>query len=120
MHKRSAEETNITRLQYPDSAERSAGLENFQEVLRLFPPFRDDDGATFGAIDINCPDCDAVFSSSYGLPFCALRENHILTKCSTELNHHYLTRFCPGAAVAVYVMTRDRWVSPQMYEGTLC
>ncbi|PLB49391.1 hypothetical protein P170DRAFT_509943 [Aspergillus steynii IBT 23096] len=76
-----------------DPSERAGGLENFQEVLRLFPPFRDDDGATFGAIDVKCPDCDAVFSSS------------------TELNNHYLTRFCPGAAVAVYVMTRDRLIT---------
>ncbi|KAH8431394.1 uncharacterized protein LDX57_009057 [Aspergillus melleus] len=90
VHNRSAEETKGTCIQYLDTAEQSASLENFQEVLRLFPPFRDDDGTTFGAIDVKCPDCDAVFSSS------------------TELNNHYLTRYCPGAAVAVYVMTRDR------------
>ncbi|KAA8643317.1 uncharacterized protein ATNIH1004_010084 [Aspergillus tanneri] len=74
-----------------DTRQASAGIENFQEVVRLFPPFRDDDAATFGAVDVKCPDCDAVFSSP------------------TELKQHYLTRFCPGAAVAVYVMTRDRY-----------
>lgn len=41
-------------------------------------------------------------------------ESHSDQPCSTELNYHYLTRFCPGAAVAVYVMTRDRWVSPKI------
>ena len=44
-----------------------AGIENFQEALRLFPPFRDDDGYTFGAVEVPCPDCDAVFSSAYVL-----------------------------------------------------
>lgn len=42
-----------------------AGIENYQEALRLFPPFRDDDGYTFGAVEVPCPDCDAVFSSAY-------------------------------------------------------
>jgi hypothetical protein len=41
------------------------GIASPQEALRYFPPFRDDDGTIFGAVDINCPDCDAVFSSSY-------------------------------------------------------
>ncbi|KAL4995851.1 hypothetical protein BDV10DRAFT_202764 [Aspergillus recurvatus] len=68
-------------------------VENFQEVLRLFPPFRDDDGTTLGAMEVKCPDCDAVFSSE------------------TELNQHYLTRYCTGSAVAVYVMTRDRLIT---------
>lgn len=44
-----------------------AGIENYQEALRLFPPFRDDDGYTFGAVEVPCPDCDAVFSSAYVL-----------------------------------------------------
>ncbi|GKZ25075.1 hypothetical protein AbraIFM66950_007271 [Aspergillus brasiliensis] len=41
------------------------GVESPQDALRVFPPFRDDDGVIFGAVDINCPDCDAVFSSLY-------------------------------------------------------
>ncbi|GAT29629.1 tetratricopeptide repeat domain protein [Aspergillus luchuensis] len=39
------------------------GVASTQEALRCFPPFRDDDGTIFGAVDINCPDCNAVFSS---------------------------------------------------------
>ncbi|KAE8354753.1 hypothetical protein BDV28DRAFT_71330 [Aspergillus coremiiformis] len=76
-----------------DTQEPTVGVENYQEALRLFPPFRDDDGATLGAVDVRCPDCDAVFSSS------------------NELKQHYLTKYCPGAAVAVYVMTRDRLIT---------
>ncbi|KAL4898637.1 hypothetical protein BDV59DRAFT_167259 [Aspergillus ambiguus] len=77
----------------PGSKESSAGVENFQEALRLFPPFRDDDGATLGAVDVRCPDCDAVYSSS------------------NELKQHYLSRYCAGAAIAVYVMMRDRLIT---------
>ncbi|KAL4992841.1 hypothetical protein BDW68DRAFT_172866 [Aspergillus falconensis] len=73
--------------------EPSPAVENFQEVLRLFPPFRDHDGTTLGAMEVECPDCDAVFSSE------------------TELKQHYLTRYCTGSAVAVYVMTRDRLIT---------
>ncbi|KAI9375845.1 hypothetical protein BJX61DRAFT_548625 [Aspergillus egyptiacus] len=76
-----------------DTGEPSPAVENFQEALRLFPPFRDDDGATLGVLEVRCPDCDAVFSSS------------------AELDQHYLTRYCPGAAVAVYVMMRDRLIT---------
>ncbi|OJJ43849.1 hypothetical protein ASPZODRAFT_135880 [Penicilliopsis zonata CBS 506.65] len=71
----------------------SPAVANFQEALRLFPPFRDDDGAILGAVDVKCSDCEAIFSSS------------------DELGRHYLTRFCPGAAVIVYVMTRDRLIT---------
>ncbi|KAF9891338.1 hypothetical protein FE257_004193 [Aspergillus nanangensis] len=77
----------------PDGGEPPAGVENFQEALRLFPPFRDDDGATLGAVDVKCPDCDAVYSSA------------------NELKQHYLSKYCPGAAVAAYVMTRDRLIT---------
>ncbi|KAB8237700.1 tetratricopeptide repeat protein [Aspergillus alliaceus] len=76
-----------------DTQEPSVGVESYQEALRLFPPFRDDDGATLGTIDHRCPDCDAVFSSP------------------NELKQHYLTKYCPGAAIAVYVMTRDRLIT---------
>ncbi|KAL2828170.1 hypothetical protein BDW59DRAFT_171016 [Aspergillus cavernicola] len=76
-----------------DTGESSPAVENFQEALRLFPPFRDDDGTMLGALEVKCPDCDAVFSSS------------------AELKQHYLTRYCPGAAIAVYVMTRDRLIT---------
>ncbi|KAL2871372.1 tetratricopeptide repeat protein [Aspergillus lucknowensis] len=76
-----------------ETREPTPAVENFQEVLRLFPPFRDDDGAILGALDVKCPDCDAVFSSS------------------NELNQHYLTRYCAGTAVAVYVMMRDRLIT---------
>ncbi|PYH66201.1 tetratricopeptide repeat protein [Aspergillus vadensis CBS 113365] len=69
------------------------GVANTKEALRCFPPFRDDDGTIFGAVDINCPDCNAVFSSL------------------SELKHHYLTKYCPGTAIAVYVMTRDRLIT---------
>ncbi|GKZ48471.1 hypothetical protein AbraIFM66951_000533 [Aspergillus brasiliensis] len=69
------------------------GVESPQDALRVFPPFRDDDGVIFGAVDINCPDCDAVFSSL------------------SELKQHYLTKYCPGTAIAVYVMTRDRLIT---------
>lgn len=30
--------------------------------------------------------------------------------CRSELKHHYLTKYCPGTAIAVYVMTRDRYL----------
>ena len=53
-----------------ESSEPSPAIENFQEALRLFPPFRDDDGPTLGAVEVKCPDCDAVFTSEcvfYGL-----------------------------------------------------
>ncbi|KAL4803284.1 hypothetical protein BDV18DRAFT_145557 [Aspergillus unguis] len=76
-----------------DPLEISPAVENFQEALRLFPPFRDDDATTLGALGIKCPDCEAVFSSS------------------AELKQHYLTKYCSGAAVAVYVMTRDRLIT---------
>ncbi|KAE8383183.1 hypothetical protein BDV26DRAFT_251861 [Aspergillus bertholletiae] len=76
-----------------DTQEPSVGVESFQEVLRLYPPFRDDDGAILGAVDVRCPDCEAVFSSS------------------KELKQHYLTKYCPGTAVAVYVMMRDRLIT---------
>ncbi|KAL4945135.1 hypothetical protein BDV06DRAFT_231825 [Aspergillus oleicola] len=76
-----------------DSYETSPTVENFQEALRLFPPFRDDDGATLGAQDMKCPDCEAVFTSE------------------AELKQHYLTRYCSGSAIAVYVMTRDRLIT---------
>lgn len=42
------------------------GVESLQDTLRIFPPFQDDDGAVLSSVDINCPDCDAVFSTSYG------------------------------------------------------
>lgn len=89
-----------------------AGIENYQEALRLFPPFRDDDGYTFGAVEVPCPDCDAVFSSAY-VSSCARTawKGCNVNECRTELEQHYLTRYCPGSAVAVYVMTRDRYVS---------
>ena len=48
-----------------DTQEPSAAVENFQEVLRLYPPFRDDDGAILAAVDLRCPDCDAVLSSQW-------------------------------------------------------
>jgi hypothetical protein len=48
-----------------ENQELSPAVENFQEVLRLFPPFRDDDGTSLGAMEVKCPDCDAVFSSEY-------------------------------------------------------
>ena len=38
-------------------------------------------------------------------------EEKDVDECRTELEQHYLTRYCPGSAVAVYVMTRDRYVS---------
>lgn len=34
-----------------------------------------------------------------------------VNECRTELEQHYLTRYCPGSAVAVYVMTRDRYAT---------
>ncbi|KAL4738553.1 hypothetical protein BDV11DRAFT_205836 [Aspergillus similis] len=80
-------------LRASDIQELSPAVENFQEVLRLFPPFCDDDGTSVGAMDVKCPDCDAVFSSE------------------SELKQHYLTRYCTGSAVAVYVMMRDRLIT---------
>ncbi|KAF7174965.1 hypothetical protein CNMCM7691_005433 [Aspergillus felis] len=76
-----------------ETVEESPGVESFAETVRLFPPLRNDDGRPQGAADPKCPDCDAVFSSP------------------CELKQHYLTRFCPGAAVAVYLMTRDRLIT---------
>ncbi|KAL4967396.1 tetratricopeptide repeat protein [Aspergillus stella-maris] len=76
-----------------ESLEPSPAVENFQEALRLFPPFRDDDGPTLGAAEVKCPDCEAVFTSE------------------AELKQHYLTRYCSGSAIAVYVMTRDRLIT---------
>lgn len=48
-----------------DTLDEGPGIENFQEALRLFPPFRDDDGFMLGAVEAKCPDCEAVFSSAY-------------------------------------------------------
>ncbi|KAL4954001.1 hypothetical protein BDW69DRAFT_164016 [Aspergillus filifer] len=76
-----------------ESLEPSPAVENFQEALRLFPPFRDDEGPTLGAVEAKCPDCEAVFTSE------------------AELKQHYLTRYCSGSAIAVYVMTRDRLIT---------
>ncbi|KAL4778567.1 hypothetical protein BJX76DRAFT_362611 [Aspergillus varians] len=76
-----------------DPIEPSPAVENFQEALRLFPPFRDEDATMLGALGVKCPDCDAAFSSA------------------NELKQHYLTRFCSGAAVVVYVMMRDRLIT---------
>ncbi|KAF7165458.1 hypothetical protein CNMCM6106_001616 [Aspergillus hiratsukae] len=76
-----------------ETVEDSPGVESFAETVRLFPPLRNDDGGPHGATDSKCPDCDAVFSSP------------------SELKQHYLTRFCPGAAVAIYLMTRDRLIT---------
>ncbi|KAL4794433.1 hypothetical protein BDV19DRAFT_399414 [Aspergillus venezuelensis] len=76
-----------------ESLESSPAVENFQEALRLFPPFRDDDGPTLGAVEVRCPDCEAVFTSE------------------AELKQHYLTKYCSGSAIAVYVMTRDRLIT---------
>lgn len=97
----------------PDAREASAGVENFQEALRMFPPFRDDDGAALGAVDSKCPDCDAVYSSSYDTPIECMdgRLSVGIDGNSTyrnELKQHYLSKYCPGAAVSVYVMMRDR------------
>lgn len=57
--------TNLHPRALLDAQDPSFGIENFQEALRLFPPFRDDDGATLGAVEVKCPDCDAVYSSQY-------------------------------------------------------
>ncbi|KAL4976466.1 hypothetical protein BDW66DRAFT_166440 [Aspergillus desertorum] len=73
--------------------EPSPAVDSFQEALRLFPPFRDEDGTLLGAMEVKCPDCNAVFSSR------------------SELKQHYLTRYCTGSAIAVYVMTRDRLIT---------
>ncbi|PWY80918.1 tetratricopeptide repeat domain protein [Aspergillus sclerotioniger CBS 115572] len=71
----------------------SPGVTSYEEALRLFPPVRGEDGLPLNAVDVNCPDCDAVFSSL------------------NELKQHYLTNYCPGTAIAVYVMTRDRLIT---------
>lgn len=49
-----------------DVLDMSPGVESFQEALRLFPPFRDEDASMLDTTDVQCPDCDAVFSSPYG------------------------------------------------------
>ncbi|KAL2811798.1 hypothetical protein BJX63DRAFT_269183 [Aspergillus granulosus] len=76
-----------------EARDASPAVDNFQEALRLFPPFRDNDTMIPSTLEVKCPDCDAVFSST------------------NELNQHYLTRYCAGTAVAVYVMTRDRLIT---------
>lgn len=48
-----------------DPLEMSPAVESYQEALRLFPPFRDDDATTFGALGVKCPDCEAVFTTTY-------------------------------------------------------
>ena len=49
-----------------DAIAEEPGPDTFQEALRDFPPFRGDDGGVLGAVvDVRCPDCDAVFSSTY-------------------------------------------------------
>lgn len=102
-----------------DPREPSPAVENFAEALRLFPPFRDDDAATLGVPEVKCPDCDAVFSSAYvncrRPSFGVL--GVILTRYRTELNQHYLSRYCSGSAIAVYVMTRDRYFEPSIHVG---
>ncbi|KAL2002577.1 hypothetical protein VTN02DRAFT_6474 [Thermoascus thermophilus] len=75
-----------------DSDQTTSAVDTFQDALHLFPPHREQDGAVSEAGDIRCPDCEAVFSSL------------------AEMREHNLTRYCPNAAVAVYVMTQDRLI----------
>jgi hypothetical protein len=41
-----------------------------------------------------------------------------LTRSRNELKQHYLTRYCAGTAVAIYVMTRDRFVCSRSKNST--
>lgn len=59
--------TRTNYLRKLDVSEESPDIESLQDALKIFSPFRDDDGVTLGAIDFECPDCDAVFSSSYAI-----------------------------------------------------
>ncbi|KAI9934024.1 hypothetical protein MW887_005097 [Aspergillus wentii] len=69
-----------------DTSETFAGIENFKETLRIFPPFRDNDGARLGAVDVKCPDCDAIFSSQWVEPLrrfdSYLTNSRILVDCT--------------------------------------
>ncbi|EAW08739.1 uncharacterized protein ACLA_096720 [Aspergillus clavatus NRRL 1] len=56
-----------------DATEKFAGIESFQETLRLFPSLRNDDGTALNAGEAKCPDCDAVFSAYDRIPI-SLRE----------------------------------------------
>jgi hypothetical protein len=95
-------------MRFIETVEDSPGVESFAETVRLFPPLGTDDGRPNGAADSKCPDCDAVFSSPYG-HWVLLLHAQFDDKYRSELKQHYLTRFCPGAAVAIYLMTRDRY-----------
>ncbi|OKL63184.1 hypothetical protein UA08_01379 [Talaromyces atroroseus] len=71
----------------------SADIRSFQDVLRKFPPRPNKDGYTTELRDVLCADCDAIFSSR------------------AELENHRFTKFCPGAAILVHVMTRDKLIN---------
>jgi hypothetical protein len=44
-----------------------------------------------------------------GMRYLFYRER-LSNESRNELKQHYLTRYCAGTAVAIYVMTRDRFV----------
>ncbi|KAL1886857.1 hypothetical protein Plec18167_000792 [Paecilomyces lecythidis] len=73
------------------SDETPSAVDSFQDALRFFPPYTDKDGGHQMG-ECFCPDCEAIFSSSM------------------ELKQHHLTKYCPGSAILVYVMTRDRLI----------
>ncbi|KAL1970255.1 hypothetical protein VTN77DRAFT_5415 [Rasamsonia byssochlamydoides] len=75
----------------PDGGGGTASdIRTFQDALRKFPSRTDKDGNATEVKDVFCRNCEAVFSST------------------AELSQHHLTKFCPGAAIVVYVMIRDR------------
>lgn len=49
-----------------DTPKTSPAIEDFQEVLRIWPLSRDGEAVSPGVVDVKCPDCGAIFSSLYG------------------------------------------------------
>ncbi|KAJ9397750.1 hypothetical protein DTO282F9_5270 [Paecilomyces variotii] len=74
------------------SDETPSAVDSFQDALRFFPPYTEKSDGGNQMRECFCPDCDAIYSSS------------------VELKHHHLTKYCPGSAIVVYVMTRDRLI----------
>lgn len=91
-----------------DYEQASADIRHFQDVLRKFPPRPNKDVYTIDLKDISCVDCDAIFSSRWIFAQYTSISGPNLIRNSAELDNHRFSKFCPGAAIVVHVMMRDK------------
>lgn len=72
-----------------------SGLESVHDALRAFPPLSADDGVSGTGtgtgsrsgtvtVDVRCPDCAAVFSSSYVFASCLSRSKGLVWSVAAE------------------------------------